>query len=233
MLAYQLIRSSKRKTIGLQVKHGSIIIRAPYYVCEQDIAHIVKAKSAWLQKKVAEQNDRPKLNNNTFQENSSLSINGELKTLHIDYGLFSEIIIENSTIQLTLSNRIKSANSEASQIKKQLETWFKQQSINYLDQHLSDRAEQVGVFPKSFKVRLYKARWGSCNSKAELSFSSLLAMTPDWVFDYVIVHELCHLVHMNHSPAFWQLVALHCPNYRLAKTWLKTHQAQLSWPTVA
>lgn len=232
MLAYQLIRSSKRKTIGLQVKHGSIIIRAPHYVCEQDIAHIVKAKSAWLQKKVAEQNDRPKLKNNTFQENSPLSINGELKTLHIHYGLFSEIIIEDNTIQLTLSNRIKSANSEASQVKKQLETWFKQQTINYLDKQLSSCAEKVGVFPKSFKVRLYKARWGSCNSKAELSFSSLLAMTPDWVLDYVIVHELCHLVHMNHSPAFWRLVALHCPNYQSAKVWLKTHQGQLNWPTV-
>lgn len=232
MLAYQLIRSNKRKTIGLQVKHGSIIIRAPQYVCEQDIAHIVKAKSAWLQKKVAEQNSRPKLQNNAFQENSLIFINGELKTLHIHYGLFSEVNIENNTIQLTLSNRIKSSNSEASQVKKQLESWLKQQTINYLDQQLSNHAEQIGTFPKSFKVRLYKARWGSCNSKAELSFSSLLAMTPDWVIDYVIVHELCHLVHMNHSPAFWQLVTLHCPNYQSAKSWLKVHQSHLHWPTV-
>ena len=232
MLQYQLIRSKKRKTIGLQVKHGNIIIRAPHFVCEQDIAHIVKAKSAWLQKKVAEQNDRPKRHNNTFQKNSSLFINGEVKTLDINYGLFSEVVIDNNTIQLTLSNRVKSVNSEASQVKKQLETWFKQQTINYLDKQLNDKAEQVGVLPKSFKVRLYKARWGSCNSKAELSFSSLLAMTPEWVFDYVIVHELCHLTHMNHSTAFWQLVAIHCPNYQSAKIWLKTHQTQLHWPTL-
>ena len=191
MLAYQLIRSSKRKTIGLQVKHGSIIIRAPHYVCEQDIAHIIKAKSAWLQKKVAEQNNRPQQKKTTFIENSELSINGELKTLRINYGLFSEVIIENNTVKLTLSNRIKSANSEASQVKKQLETWFKQKSIDYLDKHLSSSAEQVGVFPKSFKVRLYKARWGSCNSKAELSFSSLLAMTPDWVFDVSELRLVC------------------------------------------
>jgi len=232
MLPYQLIRSSKRKTIGLQVKHGNIIIRAPYYVCEQDIAHIVKAKSTWLKKKVAEQSNRPKLPNKAFKNNSSILINGKLKALNISYALFSEIAIDNNTIQLTLSNRIKSTSNEASQVKKQLETWFKQQTVNYLDKQLSDKAEQIGVFPKSFKVRLYKARWGSCNSKAELSFSSLLAMTPDWVFDYVIVHELCHLIHMNHSTAFWQLVAIHCPNYQSAKAWLKAHQTQLHWPTL-
>jgi hypothetical protein len=56
-------------------------------------------------------------------------------------------------------------------------------------------------------------------------------MTPNWVIDYVIVHELCHLQHMNHSPAFWQLVALNYPNYALAKTWLKSHQVQLHWPS--
>lgn len=232
MLPYQLIRSSKRKSIGLQVKHGNIIIRAPHYVSEKEITNIVNAKKAWLQKKVAEQNSQPKLTNNYFREHSTILINGEPKKLYISYGLFCEIIIEENNIQLTLSNRLKPTHSQESQVKKQLEAWFKQQTINHIDQKLSTYAEKLGVLPKSFKVRLYKARWGSCNSRAELSFSSLLTMTPKWVIDYVIVHELCHLVHMNHSKAFWQLVALYCPDYQLAKTWLKTHQSQLHWPSI-
>ena len=163
-------------------------------------------------------------------------LNGELKTLHITYGLFPEVILEQDLIIVTISNRMKSKvfdkpDLQKTQVKKQLEDWFKQRTSDYIDENLSLQAEKIGVLPKSFKVRLYKSRWGSCNSRAELSFSSLLAMTPNWVIDYVIVHELCHLQHMNHSPAFWRQVELNYPNYVLAKTWLKSHQSQLHWPS--
>jgi predicted metal-dependent hydrolase len=237
MLSYQLIRSAKRKTIGLQVKHGKVIIRAPKFVSEKEIANIVNAKSAWLQKKVAEQNSVPHHSNNHFQELSKLLINGELKTLHIIYGLFPEVILKQDFIIVTLSNRVKTKatdNVELKEkfVKKQLEDWLKKQTNNYIDENLSLHAEKIGALPKLFKVRLYKSRWGSCNSRDELSFSSLLAMTPNWVVDYVIVHELCHLHHMNHSTAFWQLVELNYPKYLLAKAWLKSHQNQLYWPNI-
>jgi predicted metal-dependent hydrolase len=237
MLSYQLIRSTKRKTIGLQVKHGKIIIRAPKFVSEKEVANIVNAKSTWLKKKVAEQNSLPYEANNHYQESSKLLINGELKTLHITYGLFPEVILEQDLIIVTISNRMKTKiidkpELKELQVKKQLEDWLKQQTNNYVDENLSFHAEKVGVSPKLFKVRLYKSRWGSCNSRSELSFSSLLAMTPNWVVDYVIVHELCHLQHMNHSTRFWQLVELNYPNYLLAKTWLKSRQSQLQWPSL-
>ncbi len=237
MLSYQLIRSAKRKTVGLQVKHGKIIIRAPKFISDKEVANIVHAKSTWLQNKVAEQNNLPHYSNNHYQENSKLLIKGELKTLHITYGLFPEVILEKDFIIVTISNRTKiktidNAELKEKQVKKQLEDWLKQQTSNYVDENLSLQAEKIGVLPKSFKVRLYKSRWGSCNSRAELSFSSLLAMTPNWVIDYVIIHELCHLQHMNHSSEFWQLVELNFPNYLLAKAWLKSHQHQLYWPNI-
>jgi predicted metal-dependent hydrolase len=90
-------------------------------------------------------------------------------------------------------------------------------------------SETTLLHAKSFKVRKYKARWGSCNNRGELSFNCLLKMLPLWVVDYVIVHELCHLKHMNHSTRFWQLVEQYNPQFRLAKAWLKQNQASLSW----
>mgnify|MGYP001227780334 CR=1 FL=1 len=222
MLSYQLIRSAKRKTIGLQVKHGKIIIRAPKFVSEQEVANIVDAKSTWLHKKVAEQNSLPSAPNNHYQEASKLLINGELKTLHLSYGLFSDVILDQGFLIVTIANRMKTKiidkpELKELQVKKQLEDWLKQQTNNYVNENLSLRAEKMGVLPKSFKVRLYKSRWGSCNSKSELSFSSLLAMAPNWVVDYVIVHELCHLQHMNHSTDFWRLVEINYPNYLFYK----------------
>jgi len=237
MLSYQLIRSNKRKTVGLQVKHGKIIIRAPKYICEQDIAKIVAAKSIWLQRKVAEQKNTLPIKSNLYRENSQLLVNGKLKTLHINFGLFAETIIKDNLIIVTLTNRVKTKIAEDltlqdKYVKQQLEAWLKQQTISYIDLTLSYYAEQIGVQPKSFKVRLYKSRWGSCNSRDELSFSSLLAMTPNWIIDYVIVHELCHLQHMNHSIEFWQLVEQNFPNYLVAKAWLKSHQGQLQWSSI-
>jgi predicted metal-dependent hydrolase len=237
MLPYQLIRSVKRKTVGLQVKYGKIIIRAPKYVSEQDIAHIVKSKSIWLQRKIAEQNAQPPPKNDYYQKDSQLLINGECKTLDIHYGLFPDVTFDQDIIIVTLSDRLqKNISADLKQqnryVKQQLQDWLKQQTNLYIDQNLCLYAEKIGVLPKSFNVRLYKSRWGSCNSRKELSFSSLLAMAPKWIIDYVIVHELCHLRHMNHSADFWQLVALHYPNYLLAKAWLKAYQSQLQWPTI-
>ena len=235
MLSYQLIRSSKRKTVGLQVKHCKIIIRAPKYVSEKEIANIVDAKSMWLQRKVAEQKNHPPITNDTYRENSQLLINGEFKTLQINFALFADVIIDENSIVVILTNRVKAKIAEDlalqdKYVKQSLEAWLKLQTMSYIDQTLSHYAEQIGVLPKSFKVRLYKSRWGSCNSRGELSFSSLLAMAPHWVIDYVIVHELCHLQHMNHSALFWQLVEQNFPNFRRAKAWLKLHQSQLQWP---
>jgi predicted metal-dependent hydrolase len=237
MLSYQLIRSCKRKTVGLQVKHGKIIIRAPKYVSEKEIADIVNAKSIWLQRKVAEQNNHPPVTNDYYREKSQLLINGEFKTLQINFASFANVILDEDLIVVTLTNKVKSKIAENlalqdKHVKQSLEAWLKLQTMSYIDQTLNHYAEQIGVLPKSFKVRLYKSRWGSCNSRGELSFSSLLAMAPHWVIDYVIVHELCHLLHMNHSALFWQLVEQNLPNSRLAKTWLKVHQSQLQWPAL-
>lgn len=72
-------------------------------------------------------------------------------------------------------------------------------------------------------IRDQKTRWGSCSAKGTLSFNWRLMLAPPAVLDYVVVHELCHLTHMNHSKAFWALVESACPDYRTHRKWLKDH----------
>lgn len=76
-------------------------------------------------------------------------------------------------------------------------------------------------------IRDQKTRWGSCSARGTLSFNWRLMLAPPAVLDYVVVHELCHLTHMNHSPAFWQAVADVCPDYRIHRKWLKDHGHEL------
>ena len=76
-------------------------------------------------------------------------------------------------------------------------------------------------------IRDQKTRWGSCSAKGTLSFNWRLMLAPPAILDYVVVHELCHLTHMNHSPAFWQAVEAVCPDYRDSRRWLKEHGQEL------
>ena len=76
-------------------------------------------------------------------------------------------------------------------------------------------------------VRDQKTRWGSCSAKGTLSFNWRLMLAPPAILDYVVVHELCHLSHMNHSAAFWQKVESVYPDYRAARKWLKDHGQEL------
>ena len=96
-----------------------------------------------------------------------------------------------------------------------------------LPAYINEYAQRLGVRPARVTIRHQKTRWGSCSSTGSLSFNCLLALAPEPVCRYVCVHELCHLRHMDHSPAFWALVASVLPDYAAAKQWLKTEGQRL------
>ena len=85
----------------------------------------------------------------------------------------------------------------------------------------------IGVNYGRITIRREKTIWGSCTAKGNLNFNCLLALLPDSVADYVIIHELCHRKHMNHSQAFWRTVERYCPEYKTCRKWLKTFGEEL------
>lgn len=80
----------------------------------------------------------------------------------------------------------------------------------------------------SITVRDQKTRWGSCSSRGTLSFNYRLIFAPPAVLDYVVVHELCHLTHMNHSRSFWGMVESIMPDYKIYRQWLREHGQELT-----
>lgn len=85
----------------------------------------------------------------------------------------------------------------------------------------------LGVEYKKITVRRQVSRWGSCSSRKNLSFNCLLALVPDDVLDYIVVHELCHLREMNHSASFWREVGRVIPDYREKRLWLRDNGGKL------
>jgi len=86
----------------------------------------------------------------------------------------------------------------------------------------------TGGIYHSITIRDQKTRWGSCSSRGTLSFNYRLIFAPPAVLDYVVVHELCHLTHMNHSADFWNKVASVMPDYKQHRKWLKEHGGELT-----
>lgn len=108
-----------------------------------------------------------------------------------------------------------------------LEKWYRREAMLIIREKAEEFAESLSVHFKDIRIRDQKSRWGSCSSKGNLNFNWRIIMAPEPVCDYVVIHELCHLVFMDHSVNFWNLVERICPDYRQYKKWLKENGKQL------
>jgi hypothetical protein len=108
-----------------------------------------------------------------------------------------------------------------------LQNWLRKQAKAELTARATLFADQLGINFSKVSVGDPKSRWGSCSSRRALAFSWRLIMTPTEVMDYVVAHEVAHLLEMNHSPAFWKVVARLMPDYPKQRRWLKAHAAEI------
>ena len=102
-----------------------------------------------------------------------------------------------------------------------------QKALTVIPDRVRHFAPIVGVTYGNITIRNQRSRWGSCSGKGNLNFNCLLMLTPDHVIDYVVVHELCHRLEMNHSPKFWAQVERVLPSYRQSLDWLRAHEKEL------
>ncbi len=101
------------------------------------------------------------------------------------------------------------------------------EAMRVLPEKAAYYAPKVGVSYGRITIRNQRTRWGSCSGKGNLNFNCLLMLAPEQVQDYVVVHELCHRLEMNHSARFWSEVERVFPDYRIAKQWLKEHGEEI------
>lgn len=98
---------------------------------------------------------------------------------------------------------------------------LKMRAKSDIGERVAHYAEIIGVTYGRITIRKLKSRWGSCNAAGDLSFNCLLMLASAEVRDYVVIHELCHRLQMNHSAKFWGAVACYCPDYKLQRKWLR------------
>ena len=93
----------------------------------------------------------------------------------------------------------------------------------YFDTATRKYSELLDVEPRSITVKTYKSRWGSCSVKGDISYNWKLILSPAHIIDYVVVHELCHMKELNHSPNYWKWVESILPDHKARRKWLREH----------
>lgn len=121
-------------------------------------------------------------------------------------------------------------NEQLQQLKS-LEKRYRQAAKDYIPKRVAYYHQFIAGNYQTVVIRDQKTRWGSCSSRGTLSFNYRLMLAPPAVLDYVIVHELCHLTHMNHSKTFWDAVETILPDYKVHREWLKKHGQELTLST--
>ena len=218
MISPQIIRSN-RKTLSLSInENADLVVRAPHRASYDEIQKFISEKSAWIDNKQRLIKARLEDNLNQFSSAQCLYL-GSLYPLKIDNSNVEPISFNGQMFTITNVNKERISLS--------LKSWYKKRFIEVALPRLSYFSDKHNLKVNQVRVKEQKTLWGSCSSKNNINLNYLLIMAPMKVIDYVIVHELVHTIHKNHSAKFWQKVETIMPNYKDARYWLKENGYKL------
>ncbi|MGL4606793.1 MAG: M48 family metallopeptidase [Eubacteriaceae bacterium] len=216
------IKYSKRKTLGLYfTKEGFLEVRVPNGTSENSIQSFVKKHEDWIQKH-HETIEEKIIRQKSFRLNygDSIFLCGEEFELMPSKGKTGQIEEVGIYFREELTEQ---------QLLAEVVVFYKNFAKQYIEKRVLYFSELMGVKPKKIKINGAKTRWGSCTSQGNLNFSWYLIMGEKSCIDYVIVHELAHLIELNHSKEFWRVVEKFQPQYKKEKEKLKKLQNKCSF----
>jgi predicted metal-dependent hydrolase len=224
-IRYEVIRS-QRKTADIVVERdGRVLVRAPKAVSDHHIADIVRRKSLWIYKTLAE-----------WREANATRIVREFRNGEGFFYLgrsYRLLLVSDQTEAVQLKNGrfclrrdLAHSNSEAP-AREAFRQFYLTRGQERLRQRVDYFAPKVGVEPTGLAVRELGHRWASCSPKGKLAFHWKCMMAPPTVVDYIVVHELCHLHHLDHTEKFWNEVDKVLPSHQEKREWLRCHGASL------
>ncbi|MFL0270114.1 M48 family metallopeptidase [Candidatus Clostridium radicumherbarum] len=217
---------SNRKTLAIEVEpSGEVNVIAPISVSEEKIINKVKSRASWIVQKQYEVRNINvnKINREAISGESYLYL-GRNYTLQINVRTRTEEI----TVRLFRGKFIVTTYTEDEEkIKSALEEWYRKKALIKINERINYYSHYFDRKPSAVKVKEQKKRWASCTSKDELLFNWRCIMAPSNIIDYIIVHEMCHMYHKDHSKEFWSMVNGVLPDYEGRKLWLRDNGIKL------
>ncbi len=205
-MEYEIIRS-KRKTLSMSVdRDGKLIIRAPFYTKQEQILSFIHKNESWILRQVEVKRNLPK-----FEKGERVEILGTIREIKDSENPVA--YFEDKYLFLPHEDRLAA-------LEKLLRTLTRERMELLVQQQCS----QYGFYVAAITVTSAKKRWASCSSKNRLSFSFHTAFLPDDLAEYIVLHELCHTIEMNHSKRFWNEVQMRMPDYKKRRAQLKKYR---------
>ncbi|MDO9241031.1 MAG: SprT family zinc-dependent metalloprotease [Methylicorpusculum sp.] len=228
---YQILRSKRARLVRLRVTSQQVEVIAPHGVSEQSIHRFVSEKQDWvLSTQERLKNRRENLRSlapATYTHGALLPYRDrsyplvivpvKRKKITLEFTGHSIASVPHTLLEADLHEAIRSAFTR----------WLKLEAKRMVEQCVDKHAARYGLYPRSIKIKTQKSRWGSCGVYNDINLNWLLILAPPEVLEYVVVHELCHIKHRNHSSRFWELVAEHMPEYKTLRQWLKINGGHL------
>lgn len=218
---YKIVRSH-RKTLAIVVRNEQITVRAPHPIPNHTIDNFVKEKSDWIEKKICEQK---KKSDEVYliTAGQSIPIMGTLVLIKTENARKNDVSFQSESLI------IKGKNLTAIKTTRLFNTWLKTKASVELSIRTREVSQQLGISDKlrGVSFRKTKTKWGHCTSQGKIQYNWQIIMAPENVINYIVAHEVSHLVHMNHSSSFWTLVESIEPDYNQARTWLRDNGHKL------
>ncbi len=209
----KIIRSN-RKTVALQITDdATIIIKAPYHADDDTVLKLVVKHKGWIEKKLEEINKR------NSKSGKKEFISGE-EFLYLG-NYYKLTIAENQNKPLIFNNGFYLLKDYLPVARNIFIQWYKDKAYKKIKERVEFYAQKRGFKYNCINITNAQKRWGSCSHNNNLNFSWRLIMAPLPVIDYVVVHELVHIVEKNHSKDFWSKVKIIMPDYENYDGWLK------------
>ncbi len=218
LFQYQLDYSKKRQTISFKlIDSATLLIKAPRGLSLKKIRQLLESKTTWIinqsaKLKQIEQNPVNKL----IADGAEILYIGKTHKLHFHHNAAChEVKVKDQTIHLYFPAQNPLAPTDL------LQQFFIKSACHSFQQLTDYWANRMHVKPLKIAIRKQKTRWGSCSSTGTISYNWLVIMTPEEVMQYLVIHELSHLIEPNHSQRFWQVVKTFDPDFAKHRLWLK------------
>ena len=215
-LAYDILRSAKRRKLTITVERDrAIVVRAPRGLSDREIERIVQARRQWILAKL----HHPQKYQDRRHPPGKEVVNGESAPyLGRDYRIE---IAETPSGDIELSRHFKVPPQQQGNRRKVLRNWYVARAKEIILRRVHQQGRCLGVTFGTARIVDNRYRWGSCTVRNNVNFNWRLIKAPMFVIDYVIVHELAHLLEPNHTDRFWSIVRAHSATMEKAKRWLK------------
>lgn len=221
IIDYKIIYS-RRRSIGISVgPESGVVVRAPYRTSVKTINNLVLSKSGWIKKHLENYKKATKINSKRiYIDGESVLFRGKEYPVRITEGKTNSIRLSENNIEVGLKDI-----SESSMAGSMLEKWYKRNAEEFFRKKFKEILIRFdnNFKPAELSVRTLKRRWGSCTSKGKITLSSELIKLDDIYLEYVILHELCHLVHHDHGKEFYNLLTKVFPDWKRRRSELRNY----------